>query len=58
MLQSSGSDEQVEVTDEGACGSETAALSAKDFDNGLIETKYSDTTKKIIEVLRIAFRIA
>jgi len=58
VLQSSGSDEQIEVTDEGACGSETAAFSAKDLDNGLVETKYSDTTKKVIEVLRIAFRIA
>ena len=48
VLQSSGSDEQIEVTDEGACGSETAAFSAKDLDNGLVETKYSDTTKKVL----------
>src|SRR5438874_4762465 len=49
--------EQVEVTNKSACGSETAAFSTEDFGDSLVETKYGDTTKKIIEILLVPVRI-
>src|SRR3979411_2730761 len=49
--------EQVEVTNESACGSETATFSAEGFRDVRVETKHGDTPKKVGEILLIPFRI-
>ncbi len=46
VVQGGGPNEQIDVADEGACGSEAAAFSGEDFDDSLVETKHDDTTKK------------
>jgi hypothetical protein len=38
--------------------SEAAVFSAEDFSDSLVETKHDNPTKKIVEVLLIAFGIA
>ena len=58
MVQGGGSNEQVEVTNEDACGSETATFSAKGFRDVRVKTKHGDTPKKVVEILLIPFRIA